>query len=140
MHSIFGSTFIFQSLCLDAPVIDHRKDISSYIKHLSDTDHDHDEENPSSDADKSHDTNGEMAGEESRSINGKDSIQTKKRCVLLDSDDRTTGEIWASSRENLSLGFPTRSYSNQLAQLQRLTRMLKFRLSQVKIQYFPIRE
>ena len=93
MYSIFGSIFISQSLYIDAPDIDHRKDISSYIKHQSDTDHDHDEVSHSSGADKSHDTNGEMAGEESRSINGKDTIKTEKRCVLLDSDDRTTGEI-----------------------------------------------
>ena len=98
---------INQSLYIDAPVIDHRKDINSYIKHQSDTDHEHDGVSLSSDADKSHDMNGEMAGEESRSINGKGTIKTKKRCVLLDSDDRTTGEIWASSRENLSSGFLT---------------------------------
>ena len=93
MRSIIVSIFIFQSLYVDAPVIDHGKDINSYIKHQSDTDHDHDEVGRSSGADKSHDMNGEMAGEESRSINGKDSIETKKKCVLLDSDDRTTGEI-----------------------------------------------
>ena len=30
--------------------------------------------------------------------------------------------IWASSRENLSLGFPTKRVSNQSPQLQRLAR------------------
>ena len=130
-QSLVLFSFIFQFLYIDAPVTDHRKDINSYIKHLSDTDHDHDEVSPSSGADKSHDMNSKMAGEESRSFNGKDSIETKKKCVLLDSDDRTTGEIWASSRDGLSSGFPTRSYSNQLAQLQRLARMLKFRFEQV---------
>ena len=93
VDSIFGSIFIFESLYIDAPVIDHRKDISSYIKHLSDTDHDHDEVSHSSGADKSHDMNGKMAGEESGSMDSKDSIETEKKCVLLDSDDRTTGEI-----------------------------------------------
>ena len=38
--------------------------------------------------------------------------------------------IWALSRENLSLGFPIKQYSNQPAQLQRLARNLKFRLYQ----------
>ena len=35
-------------------------------------------------------------------------------------------EIWASSRENLSSGSPTKWVSNQSAQLQRLARKLKF--------------
>ena len=34
--------------------------------------------------------------------------------------------IWASSRENLSSGFPTKQVSNQSPQLQRLARQLKF--------------
>ena len=34
---------------------------------------------------------------------------------------------WASSRENLSSGFPTNLVSNQSLQLQRLARQLKFR-------------
>ena len=36
--------------------------------------------------------------------------------------------IWASSRENLSSGFPTKQVSNQSPQLQRLARKLKFHL------------
>ena len=43
----------------------------------------------------------------------------KGRCV--------TGK-WASSRENLSSGFPTKRVSNQSPQLQRLARKMKFRL------------
>ena len=39
--------------------------------------------------------------------------------------------IWASSRENLSLGFPTKRVSNQSPQLQRLARKFKFHLYQV---------
>ena len=35
--------------------------------------------------------------------------------------------IWASSRENLSSGFPTKRDSNQSPQLQRRARKLKFR-------------
>ena len=35
---------------------------------------------------------------------------------------------WTSSRENLSLGFPSKWDSNQSHQLQRLARKLKFRL------------
>ena len=35
--------------------------------------------------------------------------------------------VWASSRENLSSGFPTKRASNQSLQLQRLARKLKFR-------------
>ena len=38
--------------------------------------------------------------------------------------------IWASSRENLSSGFPKERDSNQSAQLQRLARKIKFRLKQ----------
>ena len=34
--------------------------------------------------------------------------------------------IWATSRENLSSGFPKNEDSNQPAQLQRLARKLKF--------------
>ena len=33
---------------------------------------------------------------------------------------------WASTRENSSLGFPTKRVSNQSPQLQRLARELKF--------------
>ena len=36
--------------------------------------------------------------------------------------------IWALSGENLSSGFPTKWYSNQPAQLQRLARKSKYRL------------
>ena len=36
--------------------------------------------------------------------------------------------LWASSRENLSSGFPTRRVSNQSPKLQRLARKLKFHL------------
>ena len=39
--------------------------------------------------------------------------------------------IWALSRENLSLGFPTKRGTNQSPQLQGLDRKLKFRLKQV---------
>ena len=39
--------------------------------------------------------------------------------------------IWASSRENLSLGFLPKRVSNQSLKLQRLARKLKFQLSQV---------
>ena len=35
---------------------------------------------------------------------------------------------WASSRQNLSLGFPTKHVSNQSPQVQGLTRKLKFHL------------
>ena len=35
---------------------------------------------------------------------------------------------WASTRQNLSLGFPTKRDSNQSPQLQRLARKSKFRL------------
>ena len=52
----------------------------------------------------------------------------------------TTNIIWASLRQNLSSGFPTRSYPKQPAQLQRLARTLKLHLSYVEIWYFPISE
>ena len=41
--------------------------------------------------------------------------------------------IWASSRENLSSGFPTKRDSNQPPQLQRLAIKLKFHLKQVYV-------
>ena len=42
---------------------------------------------------------------------------------------KETGEmIWASSREILSSGFPTKPVSNQSPQLQRLASELKLRL------------
>ena len=39
--------------------------------------------------------------------------------------------IWASLRENLSLGYPTKQDSNQTPQLQRLARILQFHMKQV---------
>ena len=39
--------------------------------------------------------------------------------------------IWASTREDLSSGFPTMQDSNQPAQLQRVARELKFCVLQV---------
>ena len=46
-------------------------------------------------------------------------------------------DIWASSRQNLSSGFPTRPCSNQPALLQRQARKLKFCLKKVQVWYFP---
>ena len=40
---------------------------------------------------------------------------------------------WGKAQENLSSGFPTRSYLNQPAQLDRQARKLKFHLLQVLI-------
>ena len=51
-------------------------------------------------------------------------------CNLFDHcrfEHKTCFHIWASSRENLSTGFPTTLVSNQSHQLQRLARKLKFR-------------
>ena len=45
--------------------------------------------------------------------------------------------IWASSRENLSLGFATRYDTNRPARLQRLARILKFRQKKVEVLYYP---
>ena len=42
-----------------------------------------------------------------------------------------SAHMWALSREDLSLGFPTKRVSNQSLQLQRLARKLKFHLKQV---------
>ena len=44
--------------------------------------------------------------------------------------------IWASSRENLSLRFPTRSDTNLSAYPQQLARGLKFRLKNLEILYY----
>ena len=43
-------------------------------------------------------------------------------------DVDSSKDIWASTRENLSSGFPIRSYQNQPAALQRLAKIVKFRL------------
>ena len=48
-----------------------------------------------------------------------------------------SGVTWASSRENLSSGFPTKRVSNRSPQLQRLARKLKFYMIRGKIGYFP---
>ena len=44
---------------------------------------------------------------------------------------------WASSPENLSSGFATREDSIWPAQLQGLAKVLKFRLHQVEVSYYP---
>ena len=44
---------------------------------------------------------------------------------------------WATSRENLSSGFPSKRVSNRSPQLQRISRKLKFHLYQVYICNFP---
>ena len=44
--------------------------------------------------------------------------------------------IWASPRENLSLGFPTKRDSNQPAQLQRLAKKLTFASSKSRYDTF----
>ena len=49
----------------------------------------------------------------------------------LDINSQSNSNIWASLRENLSAGFPTKGTSNQSPQLQRLARKLKFSLKQV---------
>ena len=41
-------------------------------------------------------------------------------CSTKHHDEVMSNIIWASSRENLSLGFPTKRVSNQSPQLQRL--------------------
>ena len=52
--------------------------------------------------------------------------------ALLTRDRKTIFQtIWAVTRENLSLGFPTKRDSNQSDQLQRLARNLKIYLWQV---------
>ena len=43
---------------------------------------------------------------------------------------------WASSQENLSLGFPTKWGSNRPAQLQRLARGLKFWIYKLEVLYY----
>ena len=53
---------------------------------------------------------------------------------------KVTYNKWASSRQYLSSGFPTKRDSNQSPQLQRLARTLKFRLKQVEIWYLPVSE
>ena len=50
------------------------------------------------------------------------------REASIASRDPFPDTIWASSRENLSSGFPTKRVSNQSPQLQRLARKLKFHL------------
>ena len=45
--------------------------------------------------------------------------------------------IWASSRENLSSGFPSKRVSNRSPQLHRLARKLKFYGIRGQIWYFP---
>ena len=44
--------------------------------------------------------------------------------------------IWASTRQNLFSGFPTKPVPDQSPQLQRLGRKVKFHMYQVYILYF----
>ena len=55
----------------------------------------------------------------------------------LEDTHRLVLHIWATSRENLSSGFPSKRVSNRSPQPQRLSRMLKFHLHQVYICNFP---
>ena len=62
------------------------------------------------------------------------SIVLFERSLVLCSVDicsLSTMTIWASSQENLSLGFPSKQVSDRSTQLQRLVRKSKFHLSQV---------
>ena len=66
-------------------------------------------------------------------------LSVRPNTEYLDSDNEYDGDIddgltqceryiWASTRQNLSSGFPTKRVSNQSPQLQRLARILKFHL------------
>ena len=54
------------------------------------------------------------------------SVQTEAE--ELGGDTERPEKKWASSRQNLSSGFPTKRVSNQPLQLQRLARKLEFHL------------
>ena len=60
------------------------------------------------------------------------SVQTRM-CLRCSQCDENQNHNRASTRQNLSLGFPTKRCSNQSPQLQRPARKLKFRLKQVRI-------
>ena len=62
---------------------------------------------------------------------GRSSILSGLVCSLWTPVAATAEDIRASTRENLSSGFPTKRDSNQSPQLQRLARKLKFHLKQV---------
>ena len=53
--------------------------------------------------------------------------QPTHECILI-GGFASSLNIWASSRQNLSSGFPTKRVSNQSPQLQSLARKLKFHL------------
>ena len=71
----------------------------------------------------------------------KQSVKTLVRCCILQLLIRvlfaTSSYMWTTSRENLSSGCATRWDSNRPAQLMRLARVLKFRLWQVEVLYYP---
>ena len=67
-----------------------------------------------------------------------ESILTKRAGDQLKSSLIRDSIILASRRQDLSSGIPIRSYQIQPAQLQRLARIVKFRLKQVLILLFPI--
>ena len=54
--------------------------------------------------------------------------QTTKLAASIRQTVNVSIIIWASSRETLSLGFPSKRVLNQSPQLQRLARKLKFHL------------
>ena len=64
-------------------------------------------------------------------VKGPKILKKKKHAQLtyIKNDGKTGSSImWVVTQDNLSLGFPTRSYSNQPAQLQRLARIVNFHL------------
>ena len=56
---------------------------------------------------------------------------------LIHSKASHLNHIWSAMRAKLSLGFLTRIYQNQPAQLQRIARIVKYHLYQVLLRYFP---
>ena len=57
-------------------------------------------------------------------------------CSALGSSLTQDTCIWASSRENMSLGFSTRVDSNRPAQSQKLGRGLKFQVKKLGVLYY----
>ena len=53
--------------------------------------------------------------------------------TLQQNTETYTAIKWASSRENLSSGFPTKRVTDQSPQLQRLARKFKIHLKQVYV-------
>ena len=76
---------------------------------------------------RTHDTQGKRKNTEQQKHNKKikDAFKVKQQSEMITKLERIQITIWASARQNLSEGFPTKRDSNQSPQLQTLSKKNK---------------